>query len=210
MLVKGPLECRRGILMLKPANVELLGGEVSDLVDSNAPENVLARIIGKAENPNPVYGSYGVQTANIEADQHDEGKPSPTTCVDSFISISSWHCLLCEFVVWYWNSLLSLPFESRGRFLSLERGWMKLESRKVGTHTHTQTMVFAKQVHPNWTIHEHRQTSKVWTTKTTGNNKDRSFRLWSYRFYAFLPLSSTLLCSCVIPLSLGVCLCKSL
>lgn len=101
MLVKGPLECRRGILMLKPANVELLGGEVSDLVDSNAPENVLARIIGKAENPNPVYGSYGVQTANIEADQHDEGKPSPTTCVDSFISISSWHCLLCEFVVWY-------------------------------------------------------------------------------------------------------------
>ena len=87
MLVKGPLECRRGILMLKPANVELLGGEVSDLVDSNAPENVLARIIGKAENPNPVYGSYGVQTANIEADQHDEGKPSPTTCTPLWIHL---------------------------------------------------------------------------------------------------------------------------
>ena len=73
MLLKGPLECRRGVVILKPSNVELLGGEVSDLVGINAPENVLARIIGKTENPNPVYGSYSLQTANVEADQHDEG-----------------------------------------------------------------------------------------------------------------------------------------
>jgi len=73
ILLKGPLECRRGVILLKPSNVELVGGEVSDLVGTNAPENVLARIIGKPENPNPVYGSYSLQTANVDADQHDEG-----------------------------------------------------------------------------------------------------------------------------------------
>jgi len=73
ILIKGPVECRRGVILLRPNNVELLGGEVSDLVQKNAPENVLARLIGKPENPNPVYGSYTDQTAAINDVEQDGG-----------------------------------------------------------------------------------------------------------------------------------------
>lgn len=74
ILIKGPVECRRGVILLRPHNVELLGGEVSDLVQTNAPENVLARIIGKPENANPVYGSYAAQTAlNADSTELDGG-----------------------------------------------------------------------------------------------------------------------------------------
>lgn len=72
VLVKGPVECRRGIILLQPANIELLGGEVSDLVNCNAPENVLARLIGKTENPNPVYGEYTNRIA--AANDHEDGE----------------------------------------------------------------------------------------------------------------------------------------
>lgn len=73
ILIKGPVECRRGVILLRSNNVELLGGEVDDLVQSNAPENVLARIIGKPENPNPVYGSYTAQTAANPEQELDGG-----------------------------------------------------------------------------------------------------------------------------------------
>ena len=63
VLLKGPVECRRGIILLRQGNIELLGGEVSDLVSCNAPENVLARLIGKPENPSPVYGNYSERIA---------------------------------------------------------------------------------------------------------------------------------------------------
>lgn len=75
ILIKGPVECRRGVILLRPNNVELLGGEVSDLVQSNAPENVLARLVGKPENPNPVYGSYTAQTATMPEMEQDGGIP---------------------------------------------------------------------------------------------------------------------------------------
>ena len=72
LVLKGPVECRRGVVLLRANNVELLGGEVRDLLQSNAPENVLARIIGKPENLEPVYGNYGAQTAaNFDADNED-------------------------------------------------------------------------------------------------------------------------------------------
>lgn len=73
ILIKGPVECRRGMILLRPSNVELLGGEVSDLVNTYAPENVLARLIGKPENPNPVYGGYTAQTAAIPDMEQDGG-----------------------------------------------------------------------------------------------------------------------------------------
>jgi RecQ mediated genome instability protein len=66
ILIKGPVECRRGVMLLHPKNVEVMGGEVQELVDVNAPENVLARIIGRQENPTPVYGSY---TRDTQADK---------------------------------------------------------------------------------------------------------------------------------------------
>ena len=69
ILIKGPVECRKGVMLLHPKNVELMGGEVQELVDANAPENVLARIIGRQENPTPVYGSY---TRDTQADKFVE------------------------------------------------------------------------------------------------------------------------------------------
>ncbi|CAK1586683.1 unnamed protein product [Parnassius mnemosyne] len=36
MLVKGPIECRRGMFLLTESNIELLGGEVQELVDTNS------------------------------------------------------------------------------------------------------------------------------------------------------------------------------
>lgn len=75
MLIKGPVQCRRGVILLRPENVEILGGEVKSLVQKNAPENVLARLVGKTENPNPVYGSYSLQTAAApsESQQLEDG-----------------------------------------------------------------------------------------------------------------------------------------
>jgi RecQ-mediated genome instability protein 1 len=86
ILVKGPVECRRGVILLRPNNVELLGGEVSDLVQKNAPENVLARLIGKPENANPVYGSYTEQTAAINDVEQDGGmyNISPYSAQENF------------------------------------------------------------------------------------------------------------------------------
>ncbi|XP_014240942.1 recQ-mediated genome instability protein 1-like [Cimex lectularius] len=52
-ILKGPLEFRKGCLMLKENNVTLLGGEVDTLLISNAVENVLARALSLPENPNP-------------------------------------------------------------------------------------------------------------------------------------------------------------
>ncbi|XP_067674535.1 recQ-mediated genome instability protein 1-like [Haliotis asinina] len=42
MLVKGRVLCRRGMLMLGPENVQILGGEVDSLMETHTPEAVLA------------------------------------------------------------------------------------------------------------------------------------------------------------------------
>lgn len=49
----GPVTMRRGRIMLEPRNIEIIGGQVDDLVITNALENVLARALHKPENPNP-------------------------------------------------------------------------------------------------------------------------------------------------------------
>lgn len=75
ILIKGPVECRRGVILLPhPNNIELLGGEIDnqELINRNAPENVLARIVSKPENPNPVYGSYSLVTS-AERTIQDQG-----------------------------------------------------------------------------------------------------------------------------------------
>uniref|UniRef100_A0A8B9Q9T4 RecQ-mediated genome instability protein 1 n=1 Tax=Apteryx owenii TaxID=8824 RepID=A0A8B9Q9T4_APTOW len=52
--VQGHVAYRLGVLLLKPENVKLLGGEVDALLEEYSQERVLARLIGEAENPNPV------------------------------------------------------------------------------------------------------------------------------------------------------------
>lgn len=55
----GPITVRRGKIMLETRNVKVLGGEVEEILVSNATENILARHLGFPENPNPA-------TVNIE------------------------------------------------------------------------------------------------------------------------------------------------
>ncbi|XP_021390110.2 recQ-mediated genome instability protein 1 [Lonchura striata] len=50
--VQGNIAYRLGVLLLKPENVKLLGGEVDALLEDYCQERVLARLIGEDENPN--------------------------------------------------------------------------------------------------------------------------------------------------------------
>ncbi|NXC03395.1 RMI1 protein, partial [Orthonyx spaldingii] len=50
--VQGNIAYRLGVLLLKPENVKLLGGEVDALLEDCCQERVLARLIGEIENPN--------------------------------------------------------------------------------------------------------------------------------------------------------------
>ncbi|KFP73257.1 PREDICTED: recQ-mediated genome instability protein 1 [Apaloderma vittatum] len=52
--IQGNIAYRLGVLLLKPENVKLLGGEVDTLLEEYSQERVLARLIGETENPNPV------------------------------------------------------------------------------------------------------------------------------------------------------------
>ncbi|XP_049775988.1 recQ-mediated genome instability protein 1-like isoform X2 [Schistocerca cancellata] len=58
ILIIGPVDCRRGIIMLEERNLQLIGGEVDSLLVPNALENVLARALNLEENPDP----YNCQT----------------------------------------------------------------------------------------------------------------------------------------------------
>ncbi|XP_036142541.1 recQ-mediated genome instability protein 1 isoform X2 [Monomorium pharaonis] len=53
VMIIGPVDCRRGIILLKDSNYKEVGGEVESLLKSNALENVLARALGEPENPDP-------------------------------------------------------------------------------------------------------------------------------------------------------------
>ncbi|NXU28704.1 RMI1 protein, partial [Thalassarche chlororhynchos] len=52
--VQGNTAYRLGVLLLKPENVKLLGGEVDALLEEYSQERVLARLVGETENPNSV------------------------------------------------------------------------------------------------------------------------------------------------------------
>ncbi|KFR12211.1 recQ-mediated genome instability protein 1 [Opisthocomus hoazin] len=52
--VQGNIAYRLGVLLLKPENVKLLGGEVDTILEEYSQERVLARVIGETENPNSV------------------------------------------------------------------------------------------------------------------------------------------------------------
>lgn len=52
--VQGNIAYRLGVLLLKPENVKLLGGEVDALLEEYSQERVLARLIGETETPNSV------------------------------------------------------------------------------------------------------------------------------------------------------------
>lgn len=53
ILLQGVISCRLGVLLLKPENVKVLGGEVEALVAEYAQDKVLSRLIGVEEDALP-------------------------------------------------------------------------------------------------------------------------------------------------------------
>ena len=44
-MIKGPVTCRKGVILLEEINITLIGGEVDSLLIPNAIENVFARAL---------------------------------------------------------------------------------------------------------------------------------------------------------------------
>ncbi|XP_063151262.1 recQ-mediated genome instability protein 1 [Candoia aspera] len=60
VMIQGKVTYRLGVLLLKPENVKLLGGEVDSLLETYALERVLARLIGEEDcSPNIVRSGIG-------------------------------------------------------------------------------------------------------------------------------------------------------
>ncbi|KAL8203342.1 UNVERIFIED_CONTAM: hypothetical protein K2H54_049155 [Gekko kuhli] len=59
IMIQGKVPYRLGILLLKPENVRLLGGEVDSLMEEYAEERVLAQLIGENDFPNAVRSVTG-------------------------------------------------------------------------------------------------------------------------------------------------------
>lgn len=53
VMIIGPVDCRRGVILLEDGKYEEVGGEVESLLTPNALENVLARALEEPENPDP-------------------------------------------------------------------------------------------------------------------------------------------------------------
>lgn len=70
ILIHGKVAYRLGVLLLKPENVKLLGGEVDSLVEEYADERVLARLIG--EDPIPVRSNIGESEITVPIQETGE------------------------------------------------------------------------------------------------------------------------------------------
>ncbi|NXV03928.1 RMI1 protein, partial [Cettia cetti] len=70
--VQGNIAYRLGVLLLKPENVKLLGGEVDVLLEDYCQERVLARLIGETENSNSVGQAGHEQIFSGPADELDQ------------------------------------------------------------------------------------------------------------------------------------------
>lgn len=74
VIIMGPVDCRRGIFFLKPANLKVIGGEVDSMLIVNHLENVLARTLNLPENEDP-FATHTQETRSL---------PSDTSNGDSF------------------------------------------------------------------------------------------------------------------------------
>ncbi|NWR58098.1 RMI1 protein, partial [Bucorvus abyssinicus] len=75
--VQGNIAYRLGVLLLKPENVKLLGGEVDALLEEYSQERVLARLIGETENPNSVGQAGHNQIISRPVDELEQ-TPGPS------------------------------------------------------------------------------------------------------------------------------------
>ncbi|NWX50565.1 RMI1 protein, partial [Steatornis caripensis] len=70
--VQGNIAYRLGVLLLKPENVKLLGGEVDALLEEYSQESVLARLIGETENPKSVGQAGHDQIVSRHVDELEQ------------------------------------------------------------------------------------------------------------------------------------------
>ncbi|NXR82841.1 RMI1 protein, partial [Pycnonotus jocosus] len=70
--VQGNIAYRLGVLLLKPENVKLLGGEVDVLFEDYCQERLLARLLGETENPNSVGQAGHEQIISRPADDLEQ------------------------------------------------------------------------------------------------------------------------------------------
>ncbi|KFU87984.1 RecQ-mediated genome instability protein 1 [Chaetura pelagica] len=70
--VQGNISYRLGVLLLKPENVKLLGGEVDALLEEYSQERVLARLVGETEKPNSVGQAGHYQTVSRPVDELEQ------------------------------------------------------------------------------------------------------------------------------------------
>ncbi|XP_027577369.1 recQ-mediated genome instability protein 1 [Pipra filicauda] len=70
--VQGNIAYRLGVLLLKPENVKLLGGEVDALLEDYSQERVLARLIGETENCNSVGQAGHEQIFSRPVDESEQ------------------------------------------------------------------------------------------------------------------------------------------
>ncbi|XP_074851272.1 recQ-mediated genome instability protein 1 [Carettochelys insculpta] len=126
--IQGNIAYRLGVLMLKPENVKLLGGEVDALLEVYAQERVLAKLIGETENLNPAKQNSheeGILGAVDELEQtlgpSDEELLASLDENDEFTINNEIH-LENGYYSRTENSNTYLPFSSNGNYLQKETG----------------------------------------------------------------------------------------
>ncbi|XP_077262736.1 uncharacterized protein LOC143897745 isoform X2 [Temnothorax americanus] len=84
VMIIGPVDCRRGVILLEDSKYKEVGGEVDSLLKPNAPENVLARALGEPENPDPYNDNGPSKIANHNSQNVTSGSNNDNFFDDDF------------------------------------------------------------------------------------------------------------------------------
>ncbi|XP_024867726.1 recQ-mediated genome instability protein 1-like isoform X2 [Temnothorax curvispinosus] len=84
VMIIGPVDCRRGVILLEDSKYKEVGGEVDSLLKPNAPENVLARALGEPENPDPYNDNGPFKIANHNSQNVASGSNNDNFFDDDF------------------------------------------------------------------------------------------------------------------------------
>lgn len=76
LLLRGPIACRLGVLLLQAQNVQVLGGEVEELLHTNSQESVLCRTLGMPE-PTPDVAAAPSEDEAVERGGHQGAVEGP-------------------------------------------------------------------------------------------------------------------------------------
>ncbi|GBP56444.1 RecQ-mediated genome instability protein 1 [Eumeta japonica] len=82
ILLKGPVICRKGILLLMEDKIEFLGGEVQEIVIANSLPGLLSTKLGIALTQGPTITDTG-QNLNTNIQSRNSNLPTPSTQMPS-------------------------------------------------------------------------------------------------------------------------------